>query len=126
MPWTDEQKLDYLMRQPWTIVREDSGESYALLRCKEMPDAVGSGDTDAELERDFWDSLRESLRARMHFGDTVPNPSTHPFPWEIAASKYPLPTVIVRRRTDGGMEVIRETAVTASSHPVEAVLAGAG
>ena len=68
--------LRRLLALPWTIVPETTPEGDRLLRVREIPSAVGHGATDAELERDLWDSLRESLLAYLHFGDAVPQP--HP------------------------------------------------
>ena len=70
--WTQSEKVDYLLqRTPWTIVRDES-VPYVLLRCVEISDATGSGETEAEAEADFWESLRASLEAIVHFGDRVP------------------------------------------------------
>lgn len=74
MPRSIEQQLDYLMCLPWTLVIETTPEGDRLLRVREIPSAVGCGTTDAELESDFWESLREALRAYLHFGDEVPQP----------------------------------------------------
>ena len=74
MEWTSEEKLEQLLRLPWTIGAETTEEGDQLLRVLEIPSAVGTGSTPGELESDLWDSLRESLRAYLHFGDTIPLP----------------------------------------------------
>lgn len=74
MPKVSEADLQRLLRAPWTIIREVSPEGDVLLRVKEIPSAVGSGSTHDELVADLWESLTESLRAYLHFGDAVPLP----------------------------------------------------
>lgn len=69
-----EQDIQRLMRLPWTIMREVTPEGDVLLRVKEIPSAVGSGDTDEGRIADLWESLSESLRALIHFGDEIPLP----------------------------------------------------
>ena len=69
-----EQDIQRLMHLPWTIMREVTPEGDVLLRVKEIPSAVGGGDTDAERIADLWESLSESLRAFVHFGDAIPLP----------------------------------------------------
>lgn len=69
-----EQDIQRLMHLPWTILREVTPEGDVLLRVKEIPSAVGSGDSDEERIEDLWESLSESLRALLHFGDPVPLP----------------------------------------------------
>lgn len=71
-------ELSRLLMLPWTILREKTPEGDVILRVKEIPSAVGSGHSDADRERDLWNSLTESLRAYLHFGDTVPVPSDSP------------------------------------------------
>lgn len=67
-------KLDYVLRLPWTFVREVTPEGDTVLRVAEVPSAVGSGETDAELEADAWELFRASLEAYLNFGDAVPLP----------------------------------------------------
>lgn len=69
-----EQDIQRLMHLPWTILREVTPEGDVLLRVKEIPSAVGSGDSDEQRVEDLWESLSESLRALLHFGDPVPLP----------------------------------------------------
>ena len=68
------QELHRLMALPWTIVRETTPEGDRLLRVREIPSAVGHGETDDELERDLRESLAASLSAYLHFGDPIPTP----------------------------------------------------
>lgn len=69
-----ERDIQRLLRLPWTITRDVTPEGDVLLRVKEIPSAVGSGDSDEERIADLWESLSESLRAYLHFGDSVPVP----------------------------------------------------
>jgi len=68
-------QLEHLLRLPWTIVKEVTPEGDHLLRVAEIPSAVGSGATREETEADLWESLEESLRAYLHFGDPIPVPA---------------------------------------------------
>lgn len=69
-----EATVQRLLRRPWTILRELTPEGDVLLRVKEIPSAVGSGDSDEEREADLWEALAESIRALLYFGDPVPSP----------------------------------------------------
>lgn len=83
MKWTSEAKLDYLLRLPWTIIREAAMDGELLLRVVEIPSAVGSGETLDELERDMWESLRASLETFLQFDDVIPLPSgISGLPWQ--------------------------------------------
>lgn len=89
--WTASDKVDFLLRRvPWTVVRDDSAE-YPILRCREIPDATGSGDTPEEAEGDFWESLKASLESFVHFGDRPPVPSGAILPWEQTAAAKATP-----------------------------------
>lgn len=74
MATVDEAAVQRLLGQPWTIVRDTTPDGDVVLRVKEIPSAVGSGDSDAERETDLRESLEASLRAYLHFGDAVPMP----------------------------------------------------
>lgn len=69
-----ERDIQRLLHLPWTIVRDVTPEGDVLLRVKEIPSAVGAGDSDETRIADLWESLSESLRAYLYFGDTVPLP----------------------------------------------------
>jgi hypothetical protein len=79
---TEEAKLAYLLRLPWTFVRESTPEGDTVLRVAQIPSAVGTGTSDAELEEDMWASLRASLEAYLHFGDPIPVPPGTALPWQ--------------------------------------------
>lgn len=91
--WTQLDKIDFLLRRvPWTVT-VDQTANYPLLRCNEMPDATGSGDTPEEAERDFWESMRSSLESFIHFGDRPPVSATVVLPWEAGAQPRLTPTL---------------------------------
>jgi hypothetical protein len=101
MTWTIDQKTEQLLQLPWTVVPVVTEDGDRLLRVAEIPSAVGHGATSSELEADLWDSLRESLRAYLHFGDPIPLPQGVRLPWSPGARKHLEAreiTVIVRRR----------------------------
>lgn len=83
MPWTNDQKLAYLLRLPWTLTVENGDEpGEYLIRVQEIPSAVGHG-TRETVEEDLWEALRTALAARLHFGDPIPlPPSVDRLPWE--------------------------------------------
>ena len=86
MPWTDDEKLSYLLLMPWTLVREQSSAGGASLYAREIPEAVGRGATDGELAAGFWLALRNWLRARLEAGEALPLPTgVHAFPWNEVA-----------------------------------------
>lgn len=110
--WTREQQLEYLLQRiPWTISREEAPEGDVILRCREIADATGAGETDAEIERDFWESLRASLQAYLHFGERPPVPANFALPWESDGRPTPVRLVVqVKAKT---LKVRPETKRTA-------------
>lgn len=83
MTWTTEQKIAYLLRQPWTIFAETTPEGDRLLRIKELPSAVASGEDDDALIADFWESLTVTLEAYFAVGTNPPLPANaQSYPWE--------------------------------------------
>lgn len=98
MEWSHEAKLEYLLRRvTWTVRAETTPEGDRILRCVEIPDAVGSGETDEEIEADFWESLRASLEAYLHFGERPPVTRNVVLPWESGRQGIPTPmaTIVV-------------------------------
>lgn len=93
----DDPKLTHLLRLPWTFMREATPEGDTILRVREIPSAVGVGDTDAELEADVWASLRASLEAYLEFGDPVPLPAGVKLPWQGSRRPQQAPRIIVRK-----------------------------
>lgn len=82
MSWDERRKLEYLLGLPWSIYAEATAEGERLLRVRELPPVIGSGESDAEIERDFWDSLEATLRSYLHFGDELPLPLGLTLPWK--------------------------------------------
>lgn len=119
MTWTFEEKVDYLLRLPWTVVRDTSPEGDTLLRVKELPDVVGCGEDQEALEADFWASLRASLESYLHFGDTIPRPGFAPsrLPWEVKQLKVAEPPGKYVARPSGTFAVVRES----TSNSVQAI-----
>jgi hypothetical protein len=82
MEWTNQSKIAVLLRLPWTI-DSTMEEGERVLRVRELPSVVVSGTDERELEREFWESLRESLAAYLHFGDPIPLPTgVRMLPWD--------------------------------------------
>lgn len=82
MPWTTDEKVEWLLRLPWAIqvVREEDGGYFA--RVENLPSAVADGATSADLDASFWASLRETVRAYLEAGDPIPLPGDVTPPWE--------------------------------------------
>ncbi len=96
MAWTREQKLSALLRLPWSIRSEHiRGDAYWVGRVAEIPSAIGTGDSPAELERDLWDSFRASLEVYLDRGDPIPlPPGVSRLPWE-RGTRPPQPSVVM-------------------------------
>ena len=97
-PVSEVARLNYLLRLPWTFVRETTPEGDTLLRVAEIPSAVGTGETDPDLEADVWASLRASLEAYLHFGDPIPLPRGAHLPWESPGRKSDSPSTVILRQ----------------------------
>lgn len=72
-----EADLPWLLRLPWTIRSlyvTDETPSYWCLRCAEIPSAIATGESEAEVEKEFWESLRESLHIYLIHDDPIPVP----------------------------------------------------
>lgn len=82
MNWTDEHKINYMLRLPWTITpAHEDGET--VLRVREIPSVIATGTSEEELDRELFEALRASLQAYLHFGDPLPRPpGVKSFPWE--------------------------------------------
>ncbi|MDP3909026.1 MAG: hypothetical protein Q8Q14_01420 [Gemmatimonadales bacterium] len=106
MPWTDAQKLNYLIKLPWTIVPDRTPEGERLLRVAELPAVVACGDTNEALEADFWAALEAALRSYLHFGDPLPLPAQRPaLPWETAED---VPTKFAVRMVHGRQQNVTD------------------
>lgn len=80
--WTDEMKIDLLMKMPWTIRSQAADEpGEIILRVDELPGLIVIG-TPEELRGEFWEALRASLQAALHFGDEIKLPVPFKMPWK--------------------------------------------
>jgi len=118
MPWTDEHKLAYLLKLPWTIVPEVTPEGDRLLRVKELPAVAGCGETEDALATDFWAALEAALRSYLHFGDPLPRPQGAVLPWEAdpagAPSYHPIALKLWVRLVQGRAQPEKQGVVTRS------------
>lgn len=71
-----DRRLDALVRMPWTVRVEKCDDGYLVARVDELPSVVATGDTEKQLEDDFWAALRATLSAYLEFGDEVPLPES--------------------------------------------------
>lgn len=56
---------------------------YWVMRVEELPAALATGATPEELERAFWESLRETLAVFLENGDPIPLPPlVARYPWQ--------------------------------------------
>jgi predicted RNase H-like HicB family nuclease len=83
--WTIERKLEALLRLPWSLAMTQNAEDgHWVMRVKELPAALATGATPEELERAFWESLRETLAVFLEHGDPIPLPSpVSRYPWQL-------------------------------------------
>src|SRR5688572_9708810 len=96
MEWTPQQKLAFLMGLSWTVVVErDPDEGYRILRVKELASVIATGETDAALENDFWESLEASLQCALEFGDPINLPNGIKAPWDQPVRATPASNVVV-------------------------------
>ncbi len=90
MSWSDSEKLDHLMRLPWTVVPQEGDEPGDLvLTCAELPSVIGTGTSEWDVTESFWSSLRLTLRAFVNDGECPPLPkhSIRGVPWESDSSE---------------------------------------
>ena len=82
MTWTIDNKVEALIRLPWSvrIERDDPDGAYVAV-CSELPSVVASGASERELDADFFESLRETLRCYLEAGDEPPLPNCAKLPW---------------------------------------------
>ena len=108
MTWTTERQIALLMRLPWTIVATDE-DGERVLRVREIPSVIATGTDPETVEAEFWESLRESLAAYLHFGDPIPKPpGVRLLPWEPGfVSRTPRPRTVFRV-AGGGMRPVTE------------------
>lgn len=86
MTWTTKQRLEALMRLPWTILTEKSEfGDYSVWRIAEMPDAIVTGTEERELARETYLALKASLACRLEFGDEITLPPGTQLPWANGA-----------------------------------------
>lgn len=78
--WTNEQKIDGLMRLPWSLSVEKDDDGL-VARVAEIPDAIATGANEKALALDLWESLRASLSVRVEHGDPIPLPVGSVLPW---------------------------------------------
>lgn len=80
--WTTDAQVMALMRLPWTVrVERDECDGSLIARVDEVPDAIGTGDTEKGLAKDLWDALWASLEVRVVHGDVIPLPRGARLPW---------------------------------------------
>jgi predicted RNase H-like HicB family nuclease len=82
--WTNERKLEALLRLPWSLTMSRNEEGgYWVMQVKELPAAIATGRTPEELEPAFWESLRETLAVFLEHGDAIPLPAlVARYPWQ--------------------------------------------
>ena len=95
MTWTAKQKLDALMRVPWSVFEERNDEQgYLVAQVRELPDAIATGADERTLARDIYAAVRASLACRLEFGDDIPLPPGYLLPWSNGAAP-PMETKVI-------------------------------
>lgn len=125
--WTNQRKLELLLRLPWTVVPEKD-EDDLILRVEELPSVIATGRTEQQVEADFWESLRATLETYLQFDDPVPKPrSISAFPWEPGFRKLTPGMVRVIVHGPEQMEVTTRSAKTLGIEQVSRLMfAGSG
>lgn len=100
MPWTQEEKIEALLRLPWTVKTARTEDGF-VAEVAELPSALATGDTMKLLARDLWDSLKATLTSYLEFNDPIPLPAGVSAPWE--ASESPAPRTVAVRRATGSL-----------------------
>ncbi len=96
MPWTAEQKIDALMRLPWSVSTQKSAYgSYLTARIAEVSDAIATAADERSLARELFASLRASLSCRIDYGDEIPLPEGFQLPWKEAEEPRGVPSLYV-------------------------------
>jgi hypothetical protein len=117
MPWTTEQRIEALLRLPWTIQVETSPEGDRLLRVAELPSVVGCGADEQQREADHWASLGAAFEAYLHFGDPIPLPAGAALPW--ARERRPewgsVVAAVIRRRQSWEGQSVPDAESTAAA-----------
>ncbi len=83
--WTREQKLEALMKLPWTVTTEREQDTW-IGRVAEMSDAIATAGTERELAIDLWESLHASLSVRIDNDDPISLPPKTELPWANSAA----------------------------------------
>lgn len=82
MPWTPQQKMEALMRLPWTVRTDHDAEDGYVAKVDELPSVVATGDSEKELASDLWEALEAALYALLAHSDPIPLPPDCTLPWE--------------------------------------------
>jgi hypothetical protein len=115
MTWTREQKLQALLRLPWTftVERNEPGR-YWVARVVEVPSAIATADNERQLSREAWASLQASLEVYLDNDDDVPlPPGIQRVPWEAGPRLTPRVSTVVRKLQPG--EAWQSTDTTAGT-----------
>lgn len=82
--WTNERKLDALLKLPWTLRMDHNVEDgHWSMRVAELPAAIATAERVEDLEDAFWESLRETLEVFLEHGDVIPLPArVAQYPWQ--------------------------------------------
>lgn len=84
---TNDQKVAFLLRAPWTVRSEASPHGpYLVLRIDELPEFVVAGDDPALLTQEFWLALESLLRSYVDEGDPFPLPDSYRSAWDRATN----------------------------------------
>ena len=82
MPWTQEDRVRYLVSLPWTVTLTNDTDCDLAARVSELPFLIATGRTEKETARDLFEGLWSALDAMMTHGDPVPLPRGTYLPWE--------------------------------------------
>ncbi len=82
MPWTQQQRISYLVSLPWTVALHRDSDDDIVARVAELPFLTATGSTEKAAARDLFDGLWCAMDAMLTHGDVVPLPEGAELPWE--------------------------------------------
>ncbi len=86
---TLEQRVQFLLRAPWTVVADPAAEQgKTVLRVQELPEFLVVGSTGDDLVNEFWLALGSLLESYLEDGQDPPLPAGFRLPWARSSGVY--------------------------------------
>lgn len=105
--WTTEAKLQALLALPWTLqFSKDPVDGSLIARIAELPDAIGTGETERELATAVYDALEASLDSRLEHDDPIPLPPGCELPWAKGRTPIPTPVILLIKSDFSALSIV--------------------